>query len=279
MTTFGPPFSAPGADVGPLPRPILGDPDNVPPESVPSHKVISIADVDGLQEALDALEGGAGEAEPVGIEDVTGLQDALDDKAEADHTHSYGVSDITGLQEALDGKVNTVSANSRVYGTDSSGNQTNMPYSNTAVSGTFVMRGTNGTITVGTPTATAHAATKGYVDSAVTDVAAASSPNLKIQPERGPTSYTLTAGDANSFAKLNVSPEDMTVYIPLNSTAAIPVGARVGFMLSGNTGGVSIGAESGVIVRGPGESLDIPAGNETVFWLYKIGSDEWFLDK
>lgn len=38
------------------------------------------------------------------IADVTGLQTALDAKADAAHTHTIGITDVTGLQAALDAK-------------------------------------------------------------------------------------------------------------------------------------------------------------------------------
>lgn len=59
----------------------------------------AIADVTGLQAALDATAAGD-HTHPIG--DVTGLQAALDGKSDSGHGHA--VADVTGLQPALDGK-------------------------------------------------------------------------------------------------------------------------------------------------------------------------------
>jgi hypothetical protein len=74
---------------------ITGKPSTFPP-STHSH---AVADVSGLQAALDAK---AAQAHTHAISAVTGLQDALDAKAAASHTHA--ISAVTGLQAALDGK-------------------------------------------------------------------------------------------------------------------------------------------------------------------------------
>ncbi|AVJ48611.1 hypothetical protein SEA_COLT_92 [Mycobacterium phage Colt] len=58
MTLPGPPLTPPGADSPAWPPVIRGNPDHVPPESIPTHKEIPISAVDGLQEALESLQGG-----------------------------------------------------------------------------------------------------------------------------------------------------------------------------------------------------------------------------
>jgi hypothetical protein len=74
----------------------------------------SIADIDGLQ---DALETTGGETEPHTheIADVNGLQDALNSKigeveldTKADLEHFHIISEINGLQDALDSKVDGI---------------------------------------------------------------------------------------------------------------------------------------------------------------------------
>lgn len=317
MTHPGPPNTPPGADSPRLPKVIPGN-GYVPPESTPTPRpedslsgieaaavnalinqalegvgggavssvagrtgdvTLVLADIDGLDDVLngkaDAVHTHPDKADTDHghtIADVTNLQTTLNGLASSSHTHTYGIDDITGLTTALAGKADTSALSGKVDA------------SRTVSAGTGLTGGgdlsTNRTIALNA----ASIASLAKADSAVqpgdlSSALATVSPYLKIQPERGPVSYTLTVDDANSFAKLNVTPGDMTVYVPLNSTAPIPVGARVGFMLSGNTGSVSIGAESGVVVRTAGTSMDIPPGDETVFWLTKIGTDEWILEK
>ena len=67
---------------------------------VPADHTHEILDVIGLQPALD---GKADDLHSHAIADVTGLQIALNEKSELNHAH--GVGEITGLQNALDGKV------------------------------------------------------------------------------------------------------------------------------------------------------------------------------
>ena len=92
-----------------------------PSTFAPSTHTHTIAQVDGLQAALDAAGTGGGTSGPTAwaditgkpltfapsthshaIADTTGLQTALDSKAATTHTHA--ISDTTGLQTALDGK-------------------------------------------------------------------------------------------------------------------------------------------------------------------------------
>lgn len=82
-----------------------------PATFTPSAHTHAIADVTGLQAALDGKQAAGSYAAAVhghSIADVTGLQTALDGKqaagsyAAASHTHV--IADVTGLQAALDGK-------------------------------------------------------------------------------------------------------------------------------------------------------------------------------
>ena len=68
--------------------------------------------------------------------------------------------------DAADGtKVTKSGLNTKVYGTDGAGAEANLAYDTAATASTLAYRLTGGVLAVGTPTADAHAATKGYVDS------------------------------------------------------------------------------------------------------------------
>ena len=82
-----------------------GDLTGVPPSFTPSAHSHAIADVTGLQTALDGKQAAgsyAAAAHSHIVSDVTGLQTALDGKAATSHGHA--IADVTGLQTALDGK-------------------------------------------------------------------------------------------------------------------------------------------------------------------------------
>lgn len=100
-----------------------------PTTFTPAPHVHAIADVTGLQTALDgkaalshthtiaqvtglqtALDGKAATVHTHAISDVTGLQTALDNKSNVGHTHI--IANITGLQTALDGKAAVVHTHS-----------------------------------------------------------------------------------------------------------------------------------------------------------------------
>ena len=115
--------------------------------------------------------------------DLAGTADAptvpgLAGKANTSHTHA--VADVAGLQSALDGKVSTTSIGNRLHGTSSGGSETLVNYANDATPLTVPYRGTGGTLRVGEPTDSNHAATKAYVD-AVKTTADAALPASKIQ--------------------------------------------------------------------------------------------------
>ena len=115
--------------------------------------------------------------------DLAGTADAptvpgLAGKADTSHTHT--VADVTGLQSALGGKVSTTSTGNRVYVTDSSGNQTALMWqSGTAAADSVAVRGAGGRLLVGEPTASGNAATKNYVDTAVSSKAAVTAMNAR----------------------------------------------------------------------------------------------------
>ena len=115
--------------------------------------------------------------------DLAGTADAptvpgLAGKANTSHTHA--VADVTGLQTALDGKVAATSTGNRVYVTDSSGNQTALAWqSGTAAADSVAVRGAGGRLLVGEPTASGNAATKNYVDYAVSEKANTTAMNAR----------------------------------------------------------------------------------------------------
>lgn len=120
--------------------------------------------------------------------DLAGTADAptvpgLAEKSDKGHEHT--VSQVDGLQLTLDGKVSATTTGNRVYVTDSSGNQTAIPWqSGTAAADSVAVRGSGGRLLVGDPTVSGHAATKNYVDTTVTTVkttADAALPASKIQ--------------------------------------------------------------------------------------------------
>ena len=76
-------------------------------------------------------------------------------------------SDVTNLVSDLAAKVATVTLANSVYGTDGSGAPINYSITGNATQNTIAYRATGGVLAVGTPTAGGHAATRTYVDTAV----------------------------------------------------------------------------------------------------------------
>ena len=67
-------------------------------------------------------------------------------------------------------KAPLVSTASSTYVTDTNGNTTSIPYTPDATAATFCTRDANGNVSVATPTANSHAATKEYVDTHVPEI-------------------------------------------------------------------------------------------------------------
>ena len=67
-------------------------------------------------------------------------------------------------------KAPLVSSASSTYVTDIDGNTTSIPYTSDATASTFCTRDANGNVSVATPTANSHAATKEYVDTHVPEI-------------------------------------------------------------------------------------------------------------
>lgn len=82
-----------------------------------------------------------------------------------DNTSDLNKPISTATQTALDGKVAKVTSSSKVYATDSSGNQTSLSYTDSNTASTVVMRDSSSQVNVAqTPTANTHATSKKYVD-------------------------------------------------------------------------------------------------------------------
>lgn len=124
----------------------------------------AIADVTGLQAALDALttalNGKANTVHAHAIADVTGLQAALDGKAAVVHAHA--IADVTGLQAALDALASAAPAAHTHAIADVVDLQTTLD-GKVDLSGDVM----TGFLTLhADPTANFHAVTKQYVDAA-----------------------------------------------------------------------------------------------------------------
>lgn len=130
---------------------------------------------DAARVEVDRIKGDAPEAFDTLEEIAAWISDAEDAAGglirsiaeKSDKGHGHKIDDVDGLQDALDDKLPKTSTSTRVYGTNSGGNQTMLSYSNEARPSTIPYRGTGGTLPVGTPTDNAHATTKEYVDDVV----------------------------------------------------------------------------------------------------------------
>ena len=85
-----------------------------------------------------------------------------------DNTSDANKPISTATQTALDGKVNKVTTVNTLYGVNGSGNQASYLISQSSDTSSIAQRSSGGSLTVGTPTANAHATTKAYVDAADT---------------------------------------------------------------------------------------------------------------
>lgn len=115
-----------------------------------------------------------------------------------------------------------------------------------------------GSVNVPTPSASANAATKFYVDSVITNTQSAS--------------YTLALTDIGKIIEMNVSSAN-TLTVPLNSTVAFPIGTSIDVVQYGS-GQTTLVAASGVTLRSNGSKLKL-SGQYSAASLYKRGADEW----
>jgi hypothetical protein len=120
-----------------------------------------------LQAEVDALPTGGGSGAVASVNDKVGI--VVLNKADIGLPNADNTSDankpISTLQQiALDAKLDKFTIGNRVYGTDSSGNQSSFSVSTGATSTTLALRAAGGVLAVGDPTNPIHAATKNYVD-------------------------------------------------------------------------------------------------------------------
>jgi hypothetical protein len=91
---------------------------------------------------------------------------------------------------------------------------------------------------------------------------------------RKTANYTLALGDEGKVLDID-SASNLTVTIPLNSSAAFPIGTQIDLLRS-NTGGVTVAATSGVTLQS-GAGFTQIALRWSAATLLKRGTDEWVL--
>ena len=126
--------------------------------------------------------------------------------------------DNIALWNALDTKLDKTSNTNKVYWTDNSWQQTEIWYSSSATASTIPLRWTWWVVSVGTPTADTHAATKKYVDDAIDDLPDPIQPgNWQLIIQKNwtaitPTWWTFTANKStNSTVNITVPVDDVQV--------------------------------------------------------------------
>jgi len=120
---------------------------NLTSENAPQTKVVKVA--------IDECESDIGNV-------ANNLSAEATTRAAADTAHD---TVLAGLQT---NKVQKTSNASKVYATDTNGEQTTLDYSTNANSNSIPFRSTGGVVSVGTPTDQTHATPKSYVDGAIT---------------------------------------------------------------------------------------------------------------
>lgn len=99
---------------------------------------------------------------------------------------------------ALTGKRDVVSGMNRVYTTDASGTQANVPYSSSAAATTIMLRDSAGRTKVGTPAAAADAVTKDYVDTLLAKKADLGADGKTLQAQQNAIAVTDFLGNVAS---------------------------------------------------------------------------------
>lgn len=99
---------------------------------------------------------------------------------------------------ALTGKRDVVTGTNRVYTTDGSGTQANVPYSSAATASTIMLRDTAGRTKVGTPAAAADAVTKEYVDTLLAKKADLGADGKTLQSQQNAIAVTDFLGNVAS---------------------------------------------------------------------------------
>lgn len=85
------------------------------------------------------------------------------------------------------------------------------------------------------------------------------------------TSYTLASSDAGNLLKFT-SDSDITISVPLNATALIPIGSTVTIMQLGN-GVITVQGVPGVQILG--ESSLVSRGTYYTITIAKTDTDQW----
>lgn len=98
-------------------------------------------------------------------------------------------------------------------------------------------------------------------------------PVLLVPSSINVAAYAIAAGDKYAAKILEVV--DTVITIPLNATAAVPIGARIRF--TDVLGGASFAAAGGVTVIPPQNGGLNSAGAGATFEAWKIGADRWVL--
>lgn len=177
---IGPPgdVGAPGPPGDPGPQGVPGPPGptdyrlltNVPVEFEPAPHAHAISAIAGLQSELDSKQSAAqvqtliAAANASLIDSAPGALDTLNELAAALGDDPNFAATIT---TQLAGKVGKLTGNTSVYTNNGSGVPTLVAYATAATASTIALRASGGRLKVGAPTETDDAATKTYVDTAV----------------------------------------------------------------------------------------------------------------
>jgi len=172
----------------------------------------------------------------------------------ADNAHTHAIADVTNLQTTLNGKEPTVTAGAA--GQYYSGNKTWQTLNKAAVGLSNVDNTADANKPISTATQTALNAKADALYS--------------VNAQTG-TSYTLQLSDAGKFVTLTNSAA-ITVTVPTNTSAALPLGARVALFQAG-TGQVTIQPAGGVTLYAtPGLKIADQYGGAE---LVKLATNTW----
>jgi len=97
-------------------------------------------------------------------------------------------------------------------------------------------------------------------------------PGLRVNTQSG-TSYTLVAGDAASYVRMNNASAN-TLTVPQNSSVGFPIGTQIPVNQAG-AGQTTIVADSGVTINSPA-TLKLRAQRSSAA-LIKVAANEWDL--
>lgn len=158
-------------------------------------------------------------------------------------------------------KVDKTNSASKVYVTDGSGEQTNVPYDTNATASTIPIRDSNGVISVGTPTANAHATTKDYVDTG-------------LGTKQGTLTFDSTPTDGSSNPVTSDGIHDF-----VNSSISTNTANFKGtFDVVTDLGLTTSATDSQIATALAGKSLS-PTNNDYVFVYFDYSTDPGNIDK